>query len=154
MNKTSKKITREVYLGIVLSLFSVFFLLETNKMNIRAAKYPRIILVTLLVLSVGLLIQGIYYSIYRDKYEERHGKDNKEIGLAVFGHPLIVFGLIVIYLALFHFTNFFIATAIFTPLVMLWFGERRILPILLTTIGIDLFVYVVFVLLLKVHFAI
>lgn len=149
-----KRITREVYLGIVLTLFSVFFLFETNKLNIRATRYPRIILMTLLLLSLGLLVQGIYYSFNREKYDAKHGKGNAEIGMAVFGYPLILFGLIVAYLVLFHFTNFFIATAIFTPLVMLLFGERRVLAILLTTIGIDLFVYLVFVLLLKVHFAI
>ena len=66
--------------------------------------------------------------------------------------PLAVFGLLVVYLALFHFTNFFIATAIFVPVMMLLYGQRKVLPILLVTVGLELFVYLVFMKLLNVYF--
>mgnify|MGYP000810277098 FL=1 len=52
----------------------------------------------------------------------------------------------------FYFTNFFIATAVFVPLLMLVFGERKVLPILLTTVGLEAFVYLMFVKLLNVYF--
>ena len=40
----------------------------------------------------------------------------------------------------------------FVPLLMWIFGERSVLPILLTTVGLELFVYLVFVQLLHVYF--
>ena len=150
----NKKFTvvREVWLGLALTAFSAFFLQQTSTINKRAQQYPRIILTVLLILSLALLIQGIYYSFHYENYLKRYGKSTKSIEWGVVTHPLLVFGLTVLYLALFHFINFFVATAIFVPLVMLLFGERKVLPILLTTVGLEVFVYFVFVRLLHVYF--
>ena len=105
-----------------------------------------------MILSAALLIQGIYYTFKPESYYKRYGKDNKSIEWKVVTHPLLVFGTVVIYLALFHFTNFFVGTAVFVPLLMFTFGERKILPMLLTTVGLEAFVYLVFVKLLNVYF--
>lgn len=146
------KLVRETWLGLILVLFSAFFLEQCNELNQKAAQYPRIMLTVLLVLSAALLIQGLYYGFNPEKYEKSYGESNKEISWKVVNHPLIVFGATIVYLALFHYTNFFIATAVFVPLLMIIFGERKVLPILLTTVGLELFVYLVFVQLLNVYF--
>lgn len=151
MNK-KVSIVREVWIGLVLVLFSVYFLFQCNELNQKAAQYPRIIISVLLALSVALLIQGIYYTFKPESYYKRYGKDNKSVEWGVVIHPLMVFGVTVIYLALFYFTNFFIATAVFVPLLMFTFGERKILPMLLTTVGMEAFVYLLFVKMLNVYF--
>lgn len=115
-------------------------------------QYPKIILTVLLVLSAALLIQGIYYTFNPERYNNRYGKSNKSIRWSVVIHPLFVFGATLIYLILFHYINFFVATAIFIPLIMWIFGERKILRMLLTVVGLELFVYLVFVELLNVYF--
>ena len=151
MNKKFS-LVREVWLGLGLVIFSAFFLGQCNNLNQKAAQYPRIILTVLLVFSAALLVQGIYFSFRPAVYEEKYGKSKKSVRLDVIANPLIVFGATIVYLALFHFTNFFIATAVFVPLIMLVFRERRVLPILLTTVGLELFVYLVFMKLLHVYF--
>lgn len=145
---------REVWLGLFLVAFSGFFLQQCNNLNQKAAQYPRIILTILLIFSAALLIQGVWYSFRPEAYHEKYGKNKQEINWAVVSNPLIVFAATAVYLALFHFTNFFIATAVFVPLIMLIFRERRVLPILLTTVGLELFVYLMFVKLLHVYFKI
>lgn len=150
--KKKASIVREVWIGLALVLFSVYFLFQCNNLNEKAAQYPLIIISILLILSAALLIQGLYYTFKPESYYKRYGKDSKSIEWGVVTHPLIVFGVTVIYLVLFHFTNFFIATAVFVPLLMLVFGERKVLPILLTTVGLEAFVYLMFVKLLNVYF--
>ena len=151
MNKKFS-IVREVWLGLGLVLASLFFLQQCGTLNERAAQYPKIILSVLLILSAALLVQGVFYSFRPERYQKRYGKSNKSIQWSVVTHPLFVFGATVVYLILFHFINFFVATAVFVPLIMLIFGERKVLTILLTTVGLELFVYLVFVKLLNVYF--
>jgi len=143
---------REVWLGAGLVAFSAFFLQQCNNLNARAQQYPKIMLSVLLALSAALLIQGIYYSFNIERYQKRYGKSTKSIEWSVVTQPLFVFGATVIYLALFYYVNFFVATALFVPVIMLMFGQRKVLPILITTVGIELFIYVVFVVMLKVYF--
>ena len=150
--KKNFSVVREVWLGLGLSLFALFFLWQCNNLNQRAAQYPRIMLTILLILSAALLVQGIYYSFQPGRYHNRYGKSNKSIQWKVVIHPLFVFGTTLVYLALFHYINCFVATALFVPLLMWIFGERSVLPILLTTVGLELFVYLVFVQLLHVYF--
>ena len=145
-------IVREVWLGLGLVLFSAFFLQQCSTLNQNPAQYPRIILTVLLVLSAALLIQGLYYTFNPERYDKRYGQSNKSIRWSVVTHPLFVFGATVIYLILFDFINFFVATAIFIPLIMWIFGERKILRMLLTVVGLELFVYLLFVQLLNVYF--
>lgn len=152
MKEKRCSIVREVWLGLGLVAFSLFFLWQCNGLNQRAAQYPRIMLCVLLALSGALLFQGLYYSFHPERYHKRYGKSNKSIQWSVVIHPLFIFGATVIYLALFHFINFFVATALFVPLLMFIFGERKVLPILLTTVGLEVFVYLVFVQLLNVYF--
>ncbi|MGI6029075.1 MAG: tripartite tricarboxylate transporter TctB family protein [Candidatus Heteroscillospira sp.] len=151
MNKRFS-IVREVWLGLGLVGFSLFFLQQSSNLNARAQQYPKIILSVLLVLSAALLIQGVYYSFKPENYQKRYGKSTKSIEWGVVTKPLFVFGTTVIYLILFYYINFFVATAVFVPAIMFLFGQRKVLPILLTTVGLELFVYLVFVLLLKVYF--
>ena len=81
--KRRVNLTREVYIGAILVLMSGFFIIETNKLNAMAARYPRIILFTLLVLSAALLAQGVYYSLNIKKISQKYGKEKQEINLSV-----------------------------------------------------------------------
>lgn len=151
MNKKFS-IVREVWLGLGLVLFSLFFLWQCNNLNQRSAQYPRIMLSVLMVLSAAMLIQGLFYTFQPERYYRRYGKSNKSIQWNVVTHPLFVFGATIVYLVLFHYINFFVATALFVPLLMFIFGERKVLSILITTVGLEVFVYLIFVQLLHVYF--
>lgn len=152
MNKKFS-IVREVWLGLGLILFSLFFIGQCDTIaNQSAADYPRMMLSVLLAMSTLLFAQGLYYTFMPAKYLARFGKSNKSVGLDVVGRPLITLALTALYVALFIYINFFVATAVFVPLLMLLFGERKMITILCTTVGLELFVYLVFMKLLSVHF--
>jgi len=59
-------------------------------------------------------------------------------------------GLLVIYAGTFDRLGFYLSSGIFLPLAMLLLGARKPLTIILTTAGVLLFVYLVFVRLLEV----
>lgn len=152
MENKKFKIVREVWLGLGLIAFSAFFLNECNKLNQMAAQYPRIILSVLLGFSIALFIQGVWYSFRPVQYAARYGKSTKDVNWKVVMNPLVVLAATVVYLALFHFINFFVATAVFVPVIMWIFRERKILTIVLVTVGLEVFVWLVFVKLLNVYF--
>ena len=75
----------------------------------------------------------------------------KEVTLKEFKNPMLMFVIICVYVAMMITIGFFPATLIFMPVSMLFMGYRRPLPIICTTIGMNLFVWVLFVYSLKVR---
>jgi len=146
-NEQKKGVTREVWLGLILALFSLFFIWQAQDLD-EGAKYPTAILGVLCVMSVGLLLQGLYYTWHPEKYHQ----DTESVTWQGVKDPLICFVLVVVYLALFKLIGFFISTAIFVPVIMYFFGERKIRNMLLVIVGLEAFVYVVFVQILNVNF--
>lgn len=142
------KINREVYMGLGLICFSLFFIQQAQSFG-EGRRYPTIILGLLGLLSFGLMMQGIYYSVHPEKYKQ----DTPDITWAAIKKPSIGFVLIAIYTALFKLTGFYISSAIFTPVIMFFYGERSVKNIVLSTLAIEVFVHVVFVQILNVDFA-
>lgn len=142
-----KKLNREVWLGLGIILFSLFFIKKAMSFG-EASKYPIIILGMLGILSFGLFLHGTYYYLHPEKYK----KDTASVTLAVVKQPIFCFLTVIIYIALFKLSGFFISTAIFIPCIMFLFGERKIVNIVLTILGMEIFVYLVFVKILSVNF--
>ena len=63
---------------------------------------------------------------------------------------LIIFVIMIAYAVLLHFFGFIPATLVFVAATMLAMGERRPMWILLTTLGITGFIYVLFALVMNV----
>jgi len=142
-----RTINRNVWIGLVLVLFSAFFIGQAQDLGI-AKRYPTVILGILGGLSLLLVIQGIHHSMHPEAIKEKHA----EINWNTTKLPIVTFLSLVIYLALFKVAGFFISTAIFVPIIMYLFGERKPLPMICTITGLEIFVYVVFVLILNVNF--
>lgn len=138
-----KKIQDNVYIGVILLLFSSFFFSETFKMKEGTARFPRIILGIFVFLSICLIIKGII--------ETKKGKTVvRGLPLKVIDYPFAVFFIIVIYTALINFIGFFPSTVLFVPCLMYFYRVRQWKTILLTTAGINVFIYVLFVMELNV----
>lgn len=142
------EIKREVWIGLVLFLFSAFFLKEARNFG-EGSKYPTVILSTLAILSAGLLVQGVYHTIKSQNCK----KEKFAIPWITIKRPMICFLLTVVYTIAIKFINFFISTAVFVPIIMLLFDDKNVRNIILTTVGVELFVYIVFVQILSVNFA-
>ncbi|MGE4283154.1 MAG: tripartite tricarboxylate transporter TctB family protein [Clostridia bacterium] len=146
MEKRLNKINKDVSIGIGLILFSIFFLYESTKIHKGAAEFPKIILLTFLILSIILVVIGITKTL-NPTLEK---KSDKKILFSEIKSPLIVFLISAVYIALINIIGFFIATTLFVPIIMWYYGIRRFRQILVTTICLDLFIYVLFVRLLNV----
>jgi hypothetical protein len=141
-----RKINNDVYIGGILTAISLFFYFEAAKIHPEAAQFPNLMLVTLIIMSVLLAILGIRKTLR----PELTLKSDTLLKFKVIRTPLIVFGIVALYMALIRFTGFFIATAIFVPVFMIFYGVRSIRVLVITDIVLNLFVYVLFVRLLKV----
>lgn len=146
MEKT-RKISRDVWIGIGLMAFSGYFLFEATKIPGGAGEFPEGVLTIFLILSALMTIMGVGKTI--DPTREKKS-DKAEIHFFEIKSPLVVFLITFLYILLIGKIGFFIATTLFIPVIMLYYGVRKYWQILLTTAGLDVFVYVLFVRLLSV----
>jgi hypothetical protein len=141
-----RKINNDVYIGAVLLAISLFFYFEAAKIHPEAAQFPKLMLVALTIMSALLVALGIRKTLR----PELTLKSDTLLKFKVVRTPLIVFGIVVFYMVLIRFTGFFIATAIFVPVFMVFYGVKSIRALIITDIALNLFVYGLFVRLLKV----
>ena len=140
------KINIDVFIGIALTVLSGFFFYETVKMHPVAARFPKVVFGLFIIMSVLLTILGIRKTLK----PELALKSDFQLNLLVIRAPLAVFGIICGYMVLMYFTGFFISTLVFIPVFMIYYGVKSIRTIVLTNVFLNLFVYLVFVKLLKV----
>jgi hypothetical protein len=141
MEKKTRKLNIDIYLGAILILFSAYLYFESTRIKPESAKFPQIVIMLLLALSVIVLILGIRKTIR----PELTLKSDTLLNLDVIQTPVMVFVLIAAYIAVMNFAGFFIATALFVPVMMVYYGNKNIRTIIITDIALNLFVYLLFV---------
>ena len=138
------KVHIDVWMGGLLIILSVIFYLMAGQFsNPQAATWPQLILVCIIILSAMLVIHGLKLT-----------KQNAEPGTIpapVLKGPMITLVMIVIYAIAMNFIGYFISTAIFLPLGMFALGQRNWKPILGVTVGLEIFIYVLFVMQLQLR---
>ena len=140
------KINIDVYVGIILTALSGFFFYETLKLHPVAARFPKIVFGLFIGMSMLLTIFGIRKTLKPELAQ----KSDFQLNFRVISSPIAVFGIVCGYMVLMYFFGFFISTIIFVPVFMLFYGVKKIRTIVLTDIILNLFVYLVFVKLLRV----
>ena len=141
-----RKINNDLYIGLILTAISVFFLFETMKINPMAARFPRVVYGLFIGMSVLLTILGLRKTLR----PELALKSDFMLNFRVIRAPLAVFGILSGYMVLMYFTGLFISTAIFIPVIMFFYGIKSIRTIVLTNIILNAFVYVVFIRVLRI----
>ena len=141
-----RKINIDVFIGIILTAISVFFFMETRKLHPVAARFPTVVYTLFIGMSVLVFILGVWKTLK----PERALKSDTLFNFKVIQKPLVVFAIVAGYMVLMNFTGFFISTIIFVPVLMFYYGVRSIRTIILTNIGLNLFVYLLFVRVLRV----
>ena len=141
-----RKINNDLFIGLFLTAVSVFFFFETMKINPMAARFPRVVFGLFIAMSLLLTILGIRKTLR----PELALKSDLMISLRVIRTPLAVFGIIAGYMLLMYLFGFFIATAVFVPVFMFFYGVKSIRTILITNVVLNLFVYLVFIRLLRI----
>ncbi len=139
-----KKIHANVWLGMFLIVFSiVFYLMAGNFINPEAATWPRLILIITAFLSVMLFLQGVRLTLKK--------ADPEMPSLHRLKGPMSAVILILAYAVLMNYTGYFFSTAIFLPIAMFALGQRDWKILLGVTAGLELFIYVLFVVQLKLR---
>lgn len=131
--------------GLIIVSIALFFLSLTIKMPVGAARFPKLVLSILGTLGFFLTLSGLRSSVIN--------KDNSKetVSIYSFRNPMIAISLIIFYVVLLTILGFYISTVIYIVLFMLFFQEKRIKNIVLTAIAINVFVYLLFVVQLKVQ---
>lgn len=141
-----RKVNSDIVAGLIMIAFGAFFLRETTKFPVpEAAIFPQVALILLILLSIPLVVKGIISTCQKDK-ETGRGFPLKE-----FAGPVIALIMASIYVVGMQTIGFFPSTAIFLPLAIILLGQRSVGIIITTTVGIELFIYFLFVTQLKVY---
>jgi len=141
MEKKTRKLNIDIYLGAILIIFSAYLLFASGKIKPESAKFPQIVIMLLLALSVIVLVLGIRKTMK----PELTLKSDTLLNLDVIQTPVMVFVLIGAYIAAMNFAGFFISTVLFVPVMMVYYGNKNIRTIIITDIALNLFVYLLFV---------
>ena len=133
-----KQIHAEVWLGGILIILAVIFYIMAGQFpNASAAVWPKAVLIGIMILSVLLVIHGLQMT--------KDADGNADLGGAVLKGPMASLVMIV------AFTGYFVSTAIFLPLGMAALGQRNWKAILGVTVGLELFVWFLFVVQLQLR---
>lgn len=139
-----KNVHADVWIGLILIVLSViFYVMAGSFRNAEAATWPRAILVGIIILSTMLLLHG--WQLTKQNADTTLPSLNTLAG--AMGSLLVM----VIYAVLMNFTGYFVSSAVFLPVGMFLLGQRNWKAILGVTVGLELFVYVLFVMQLQLR---
>lgn len=135
---------QDLVIGIAVVALGVFMWVQTmvNRFEDQSKQFSRFVLALFILLGVILIV----ISLINAKKPA-----GKEVTLKEFKNPMIMFAIIVCYAFLMTVIGFFPATVLFMPLAMIYMGYKRPLPVICVTIGMNLFIWILFVYSLKVR---
>lgn len=138
-----KKLKADIIFTIVLIIMALPLYLESNKFPTGGDVFPKLMVGVILVLSVYEIIK--YFMSNKQEAEESGEKDWREKY-----NPFIIFVFSIILALLIKFLGFFTAITLFTACTMWYLGIRKINSYIFSIIGINLFIYFLFVMQLQV----
>ena len=132
---------QDLVIGLVTTALGVFMWVQTAEFSDESKQFSRFVLALFILMSVLLCVISLI-----------HAKKpaGKEVTIKEFKNPLIMFVLVVAYAYLMTVIGFFPATLLFMPAAMIFMGYKRPLPMICVTVGMNLFIWVLFVYSLKV----
>lgn len=122
--------------ALLIILSAVFFKMAGEFSNQQAAIWPKAVLVGIIILSAMLAVKGL-------KGQKQDEKTRFPKG--TLAGPIAAVVVITVYAVLMKFAGYFISTTLFLPFGMLALGQRDWRVILSVTIGLEIFIYILFV---------
>lgn len=141
-----KALKQDIFLGLFIAAFGAAAFISTLSFPQGAALMPRI--VTILLLALGLLLSVISF------VELKKGKipEHTPIELARMKYPAIAYLLIVAYALLIDVLGFYSSTLLFLVCFMYFMNIKKLKTIIITSVVLLGFVYLLFNLGLSVNF--
>jgi len=134
---------QDLVIGILVMALGIFMWTYTMGPRVSDANKSFSRFVLALFIGLGLILTVI--SIVNGKKPR-----GKEVSIKEFRNPMIMYLLIIVYVLLMTKLGFFSASILFMPAVMLYMGYRKPIPLVCVTAGMLAFIYVLFVVQLKV----
>lgn len=129
--------------GLLIILSAIFYMMAEQFSNPEAATWPKLILLCIIILSVMLVLHGI-------KLTQQNAEPGT-IPVNVLKGPAATIVMVVLYAIVMNFFGYFVSTAIFLPLSMFILGQRNWKAIIGVTVGLEVFIYVLFVMQLQLR---
>lgn len=147
-----RQLHQDIYIGFVLILIGLFLFIETLDFTQDSANYPRGIIILFIFFSVLIIIEGFRKTkLMKEENVNLFEGEESPLNLSILKSPLFSIAFVIIYAVLIPTLGFFVSTLLFT-IVFLWFmGVRKWQTYVYTAVGIDLFVYLLFVMQLNVR---
>ena len=143
VEKKEFRLNTDFVTGIVLFIVSVFFLFQTNAFPVNSRLFPQFALVLFGFLSVLLAISGFLRGM--------KGDEGIRIRLTEIQAPMTVALLLMVFIGIMSYANYFVATVFFVPALMLYFKVKNVKLIAGVTFVLTAGMYVLFVLILGVR---
>lgn len=143
-----KTLHHDIYIGGLLTAFAAFFFVLTWEFPKESSYFPRFFTCALMIISIFIIGQGVKKTRAAQTGEKAEGA---EIPLTCHELRLPMIGLAAIagYIAAINFVGFFVSTGLFLIGAM-WFLKVRSVPMLLiSTLAMEGFIYLLFVVQLK-----
>lgn len=145
MKEEKKFISIDIFLGVFCAVFAVIFLVQALQFPGQVGFFPSLVLAFMLFFSLITLGMGVYKTVQTRKGNADYANPEMK------RFPFIVLATIVIYVFCMQKIGFFVSTAVFLPCEMLLFGQRKVLPIVISTAIVLVFLYFVFVMQLNIY---
>ena len=151
MSRSKKYFHQDFVLAVILLLVGIAFF--AGSFMIPRSDNPVNNIHTFPQLASGALIVFSLFNV-KDGWEKSKkltediaaGKDIvPEISIKKLKFPLLGAGIILVYAVGIAILGFFVSTAVFMVGMIYWLGYRKVWVILVTTVGLELFIYVLFV---------
>lgn len=143
----TKNVHQDVFISILVYLALGFLFIVSLRIKGDSGLFPRLVMGGLAFLNTILLFRGIKKT--KDAKDNGYDIENT-ITLQDIKWPLIVLAVTVVYVVIFNYTNFFVASTIFLIGLMKMYKMKSWKTILLVTLAFNVFIYLGFVLALKV----
>ncbi|SET16765.1 Tripartite tricarboxylate transporter TctB family protein [Natronincola peptidivorans] len=145
-------IHHDIYIGTIMLLLSIAMFREVYTMPEGPAQFPKIILSLFAFFSLYVLFLGIKKTkVLNDKYADSSKEKEENLTFTEIKMPLLTFLVIAGYVVVISLFGFFAATTLFMVSFMWTFKVRSWKIMILNTLGINLFIYLLFVLQLNVR---
>lgn len=140
--KATMMLNADFLMGIICAGFGMFFFLQINDIPPPTSRiFPRIAIGLFIFLSLLLAYNGLRLGMQGIG----GGITRKELVA-----PMAVSLIVAVFIGIMSITNYFVASLIFIPGIMLYFRVKNIMLIAALTIGMTTTMYVLFVILLRV----
>jgi uncharacterized membrane protein YidH (DUF202 family) len=131
-----KKIHSDIYISIAMLIFSISLLSMALGMPEGPSKFPKIILLFLVIFSVYIFITGLKKTLKQSDTGKK---------FLNFKYPMTTFLIILAYVILIDFLGFFSSTTLFVAAFMFYYNVRKYHVVFMCLLGVNLFVYALFV---------